>query len=114
MQTTANAPIEALLETIGDNLRQRAKQAHIDQKSLASQADLNRNTISSALSGNDIRLSTLIRLSRVIGFPDWLLPLIEQPTPSPIERLSKTKRRFIQAKIQQNRPSHRKLGRQKH
>ena len=111
MQAVPNAPIEALLETIGEDLKLRMKQARLDQKSLAELADLNRNTVSAALSGNDIKLSTLIRLTRVLGFSDWLQPLLEQPSPSPMQLLSKPRK--PQADTQKERPSSRKLGRQK-
>ncbi|MES0490812.1 MAG: helix-turn-helix transcriptional regulator [Leptospirales bacterium] len=113
MQTNPNAPIESLLEAIGENLKQRAKQAHLNQKDLAHLSDLNRNTISAALSGKDIKLSTLIRLTRETGFTEWLLPFLEQPTPSPFEYLSKTKKRFVKEKTRQYKPSSRKMGRQK-
>lgn len=112
MKTNTNAPIEALLDIIGENMKQRAKQNKLDQKTLAQLADLNRNTVSAALSGNDIRLSTLIRLTRVIGYSDWLIPLLETPTPSPMETLSKTKKRLTTVE-KQNKPNIRKLGRRK-
>ena len=112
MQVTPNASIDALLEAIGENLKQRARQANIDQKDLAHLADIHRNTVSAALSGNDIRLSTLIRLTRVLSFSDWIMPFLEEPTPSPLERLFKTKKLYNIDKSQ-NKPLSRKLGRKR-
>jgi len=110
MQTNLNAPIETLLEAIGENLKTRMKQGHLDQKTLAKLADLNRNTVSAALSGHDIMLSTLVRLTRELGYLDWLLPLLESPQPSPLESLSKTRIKNGPKGLRNSPPS-RKLGR---
>lgn len=114
MQTNQNAPIETLLQAIGENLEKRTRQARLDKKELARLADLNRNTVGAALSGNDIRLSTLIRLTRVLGFSDWLLPLLETPLLSPLEQLTpERKPRMGGTPPGQRRPSTRPLGRRK-
>lgn len=87
MQPSQSAPIDSILAEIGRNLELLAKQAGLDRLKLADLTDLNRNTVSKALAGRDMKLSTLIRLTRALGHTSWLLPLIESPAPSPIEIL---------------------------
>jgi hypothetical protein len=86
------APIDDLLLTIASNLVMRTKQAGMDRLDLARLADLNRNTVGAALAGGDIKLSTLIRLTRALGYADWLLPLLSPPEPSPMEQLRASQR----------------------
>ena len=113
MQTNRNAPIETLLRTIAENLEKRAKQTKQDKQDLARLADLNRNTISAALSGNDMKLSTLIRLTRVLGFTDWLLPLLDAPIQSPMEQLAKKRKSGNREPFESQRPMSREMGRRK-
>lgn len=114
MHTDPLASIESLLEAIGENLSLRLKQANLDQKDIAQIADLNRNTISSALSGSDIKLSTLIRITRTLDFSDWLAPLLEPPPVSPIDALTrKEKKRKRSQAIDVNKPISRPMGRKK-
>ncbi len=109
--------MESLLEAVAENLKLRARQSGLDQQELAALAGLNRNTVSAALAGKDVRLSTLIRLSRAVGFTDWLLPLLERPQPSPLQLLDANRqegRRSRRQKVrpEAERPAHRKQGRQ--
>jgi len=118
MQIDSNAPIEALLEAIGESLSIRAKQVKLDRLTLAKLTGLNRNTVSAALSGKDIKLSTLIRLTRALGYSDWLPPLIETPASSPMEQLtgkSKSRGQLVAAlkngPLKSSRPASRAVGR---
>jgi plasmid maintenance system antidote protein VapI len=113
MQIEHNAPIEAIMQVIGENLSQQAKRMHLDQTKLAQLTGLNRNTVGAALSGQDIKLTTLIRLTRVLGFSDWLLPLLESAPPSPIEELKKItkKEKRTSHSIRSIKPVSRKIGR---
>src|SRR5690349_7767742 len=95
-----SAPIDNLLLTIGSNLITRTKQQGMDRLDLARLADLNRNTVGAALSGGDIKLSTLIRLTRALGYSNWLEPLLAIPEPSPMEQL----RASQQGKRRRRRP----------
>lgn len=79
--------IGQLLATIAANLVTRTRQAGMDRLDLARIADLNRNTVGAALAGGDIKLSTLIRLTRALGYGEWLQPLLAPPEPSPMEQL---------------------------
>lgn len=108
----------SLLEAVAENLRLRARQSGLGQQELAALAGLNRNTVSAALAGKDLRLSTLIRLSRAVGFTDWLLPLLERPQPSPLQLLDESQQKGRRSRRQKERPeaerpAHRKQGRQK-
>lgn len=120
MQTTQNAPIEALLEAIGNNLEKRTKQMKLNKLNLAKLADLNRNTVGAALSGSDMKLSTLIRLTRTLGYTDWIKPLIETPAPTPMEQLAsrsksspKLYRTVRDEALTYRKPASRPMGRKK-
>jgi transcriptional regulator with XRE-family HTH domain len=105
MHINSNAPIEALLEAISESLSIRAKQAKLDRLTLAKLTGLNRNTVSAALSGKDIKLSTLIRLTRSLGVSDWLPLLIETPASTPMEQLTGKSKSNEKASItRKNRP----------
>jgi len=96
----------SLLEAVAENLKLRARQSGLGQQELA------------ALAGKDVRLSTLIRLSRAVGFTDWLLPLLERPQPSPLQLLDANRQEGRRSRRQKEgpeaeRPAHRKQGRQK-
>jgi len=95
MRTTENAPVDSLLTAIGDHLAEKAKQMGLKKKQLSELTELNRNTVSAALAGKDVRLSTLLRLSRVLGETQWLTALLAPVTPPPMQQLkaSKTRRR---------------------
>jgi hypothetical protein len=118
MQTTKNAPIEALLKAIGKNLENRTNQAKQDRLSLARLTDLNRNTVGAALSGRDMKLSTLIRLTRALGHTGWLTLLTETPTQTPMEQITnKSKPGYKLQKVRgdrsltENKPASRPMGR---
>lgn len=106
MQITENAPIETLLKEIGKNLERLTRQSGLDRLKLAELSDLNRNSVGSALSGGDMKLSTLIRITRSLGYTSWLQPLIEMPPPSPMEKLNgQRKANAVEG------PASRKIGR---
>jgi hypothetical protein len=120
MQISQNAPIDNLLQEIGKNLEQLTRQSGLDRLKLADLSDLNRNTVSAALAGNDIKLSTLIRLTRALGNTSWLLPLIESPPPSPMDQLKqvqkskpKSAKDKLKSVVSTAGPTSRNMGRQK-
>ncbi|WCL51001.1 helix-turn-helix domain-containing protein [Leptospira sp. GIMC2001] len=96
-----------MLKAIGENLNARLKLSNLNQQDIAKISDLNRNTISTALAGKDIKLSTLIRITRNLDFTDWLIPLLNPPPPSHLSQLSKSNK---QSKFELVKPSSRKLG----
>lgn len=93
MQIDHKAPIETILTVIGKNLEIKRIRGNKEKKEIARLTGLNRNTVSAALRGEDIRISTLIRISRVLQSSDWLIPLLTEPMPSPLEILSKSRKR---------------------
>lgn len=99
METSLNAPIDSILKAIGENLALRLKQSRVSQKELAEATGLNRNTIHATLSGCDVKLSTLIRITRYMDSREWLIPLLELPPVSPMEKLERMNpRAFVKAK----------------
>jgi len=103
-----NAPIDTILRSISEHLAVKVRQAGLKKKDLARLADVNPNTITAVLSGGDTRLSTLIRISRVLGDIEWLMPLLKKPEPSPLEQLKTTTHK---AKVSPRKPDARKMGR---
>lgn len=106
-----DAPIDSLLKAIGDNLVRKSKQAGLKKKDLAELADVNQNTITAIASGGDLKVSTLIRISRVVGDIGWLQMLIEEPGLTPMQLLESSPGRKAIIKPQE-RPKARRLGRQ--
>ncbi|MCP3665087.1 MAG: helix-turn-helix domain-containing protein [Gammaproteobacteria bacterium] len=85
-----NAPIDSILKTIGEHLADRTKSAGLKKKDLAALAEVNQNTITAVLAGGDLKVSTLIRLSRVLGDTQWLNSLLSPIQPTPLERFNGT------------------------
>lgn len=110
MNIKATAPIDALLQEISVHIEAKMKQAGLKKKELAKLAEINQNTVTAIMSGGDMKLSTLIRVTRVLGDTEWLLSLLEQPQKSPLERLNKS---IINAPVHLDKPSARTMGRQK-
>lgn len=82
MNIDQNVPTEALLKAISEHLNVRTKQAGLKKKELAALAGVNQNTITAILAGGDLKVSTLIRISRALDDTQWLQRLIETPRPS--------------------------------
>ncbi len=110
MKINQNSPIESLLNAMGTNLASRTKQAGLKKQDLAALADVSQNTITSILSGGDMKVSTLIRLTRVLNSTEWLSPLIDEPTLSPLQQLRSAKKRKPPAKLPEKPPA-RPMGR---
>lgn len=111
MNINENASIESILKAIGDNLMLKAKQAGLKKKDLAALAAVNQNTITAISAGGDLRVSTLIRLTRVLGDSSWLLPLIEEPAPTPLQQLQVSVQK-MNTSTASKKPEARRIGRQ--
>lgn len=98
-------PTDELLKRIGRQLAIRANASGLTNVELARLSGVNRNTVTNALSGGDTRLSTLIRLSRQIGYTDWLDELIETPDETPVQQFQ-----ALQQSQTANERSRRALG----
>ena len=111
MKTTPSAPIESLLQAISEHLLHAAKRQGLQKQQLAELAGVNRNTITAALKGADMRLSTLIRLTRVLKDTDWILPLLTDPEESPLQQVKPISKVGRMPPV--SRPAARPLGLQK-
>lgn len=84
MNINQNVPIESLLKAISEHLDVRTKQAGLKKKDLAILAGVNQNTITAILAGGDLKVSTLIQITRALDDTQWLQLLIETPPPRPL------------------------------
>ncbi len=112
MNTTKTAPIEFLLKTISKHLDTRAKQTGLKKKDLATLAGVNQNTITAIMAGGDMRISTLIRLTRVLDDTQWLHPLLTIPKTTPLQQLQKTPRKNALTSSSK-KPAPRQMGRKR-
>ena len=110
MNIKATAPINTLLQQISVHIEAKMKQAGLKKKELAKLAEINQNTVTAIMSGGDMKLSTLIRVTRVLGDTQWLLSLLEQPQKSPLERLNRT---TASTQVHFEKPLARTMGRRK-
>lgn len=110
MNISDSAPIQTILTAIGKNLTQRARQMGLKKKDLAELADVNQNTITAILRGGDLKISTLIKVTRVLDDTEWLLPLLEKPEPTPLEKLNLSGQK-LKDKLPINKPAPRRMGR---
>jgi len=110
MNVKVSAPIDTILQQISLHIEVKMKQAGLKKKDLARMADVNPNTITAIMSGGDMKLSTLIRITRVLDDTEWLLTLLEQPQESPLDRLNK---KVSKAQILSKKPSVRTMGRKR-
>lgn len=83
MNINQNVPTEALLKAISEHFNVRIKQAGLKKKELAALAGVNQNTITAILAGGDLKVSTLIQISRALDDTQWLQLLIEKPRSRP-------------------------------
>lgn len=110
MNINSNAPIDSVLLAVSERLAVLTRRAGLKKKQLAELAGVNVNTITAVMSGGDMKLSTLIRLSRVLGDTEWLQVLIDEPQPSPMEQLRKVSKR-TSITTSAKRPAARRMGR---
>jgi transcriptional regulator with XRE-family HTH domain len=78
---------EAVLAELGRRLARTRLERNLTQAELGQEAGVGLATVQRLEDGQSARLSSLIRVLRVLGLLDALELLIPEPTPSPIERL---------------------------
>ncbi len=76
-----------ILEEIGRRLREFRLQQNLGQAELAMRAQLSPTTVKNAERGRDPRLSTLVRILRVLGRVEALDAFLPPPTVSPLALL---------------------------
>ena len=74
-----------ILKTLGDRLRTIRLQRNLTRDEVALRAGLNRNTIANAEAGADPRLSTVIKILRVLQRLEALDAFLPAPTVSPMQ-----------------------------
>ncbi len=83
----------AVLAELGQRLARTRLERNITQQDLAIEAGVSKSTLERMESGAETRLSSVIRVLRVLGLLDRLDQLVPEPLPSPIERLKLQGRR---------------------
>jgi len=78
---------EAVLDELGQRLKQTRLQRNLTQRHLAEEAGVSLATVRSLEDGKPSQLVTLIRVLRVLGWLGGLGRAVPEPPPSPIEEL---------------------------
>ena len=78
---------DAVLVELGSRLARTRLQRNLTQAGLGDEAGIGLATVQRLEAGQPARLTSLIRVLRVLGLLDALELLVPEPTPSPIERL---------------------------
>jgi transcriptional regulator with XRE-family HTH domain len=78
---------DAILAELGQRLTRTRLERNTTQNQLATEAGVSKSTVERIESGAETRLSSFIRILRVLGLVDRLDQLVPEPLPSPIERL---------------------------
>ena len=78
---------EEILQEVGARLRAYRLQQNLPVEEVAERAGLSRNTVGNAEAGRDPRLSTLVRILRVLGKLDALEAFLPPPSLSPMQLL---------------------------
>ncbi len=82
-----NKSLEEILQELGGRLRTYRLQQNLPIEDVAKRAGVSRNTVGNAEAGRDPRLSTLVRILRVLGKLDALDSFLPPPTVSPMQLL---------------------------
>jgi len=83
----------AVLEALGERLRQTRLARNLSQAALAEEAGVGRETVVRIESGRSASLISLIRLLRALGLLEGLNELVPELGPSPIDQLRRQRRR---------------------
>ncbi len=84
-----NKSLNEILKELGARLRRYRLQQDLPIAEVAERAGLSRNTVGNAEAGRDPRLSTVIRILRVLGKLDALDAFLPPPTVSPMQLLER-------------------------
>lgn len=87
MRITSDNTDEAVLAELGARLARTRLERNLTQAQLADEAGVGTATVERMEAGQTAKLSSVIRVLRVLGLLDGLDRLVPEPTPSPIERL---------------------------
>lgn len=87
MQIDAQLTDDAVLDELGRRLARTRLERNFTQAELGEEAGVGLATVQRIEAGGPARLTSFIRVLRVLGLLDALELLVPEPTPSPIERL---------------------------
>jgi transcriptional regulator with XRE-family HTH domain len=87
MRINARLTDAAVLEELGQRLRQTRLNRNLTQARLAEEAGVSAPTINQLEHGKPVQLITLVRALRVLDLLDGLEAAIPEPLPSPIDQL---------------------------
>lgn len=90
----------AVLEKLGERLRQARLERNLSQAHLAEEAGIGRVTLQRMEDGSPASLINLIRLLRALDLFEGLDRLIPEPAPSPLEELKRQGRQRQRASSQ--------------
>jgi transcriptional regulator with XRE-family HTH domain len=76
---------QEILAELGRRLKRTRLSQNVTQQELAERAGVSQRTVSAAESGDDIRLSTLVRLLRALSRLAGIEALLPAPQVSPLE-----------------------------
>ena len=87
-KVTVDAPIDSLLEAIGDKLNKVRIQQGMQNSELAEASGVSRATLTNLWAGQPVKLDTLLRVMRALGQRSLIQALIDTPEPTPMEKLA--------------------------
>jgi transcriptional regulator with XRE-family HTH domain len=87
MHITNENDDETILAELGRRLARTRLERNISQQGLATEAGVSKRTVERIEAGAETRLSSFVRVLRVLGLLDQLDRLVPEPLPSPLERL---------------------------
>lgn len=87
MRTSSQLTDEAVLTELGRRLARTRLERNLTQAELGDEAGVGLATVQRLEGGQPAKLTSLIRVLRVLGLLEALELLVPEPTPSPIERL---------------------------
>ncbi|MGH9075803.1 MAG: helix-turn-helix domain-containing protein [Acidimicrobiales bacterium] len=89
MRITPEITDATVLGELGDRLARTRLEHNITQQGLATEAGVSKSTVERLEAGGETKLSSFIRVLRVLGLLDQLDRLVPEPLPSPIEALKR-------------------------
>jgi transcriptional regulator with XRE-family HTH domain len=96
---------EAVLAEIGERLERTRLARNLTQRELAAEAGVERKAIQRLERGEQVQLTTLVRVLRAMSMLDALEHLVPTPAPSPIELLRMQGRERQRASGNSRRPT---------
>ena len=102
MNITSLNTDDAVLAELGARLARTRLERNVTQAQLAADAGVGTATVERIEAGEPVKVTSLIRVLRVLGLLEGLDRLVPEPTPSPIEQLKlhgRRRRRAAPARV---------------